>query len=687
MARRPARALAVLVLLALPAVASGQAKAPKLSKEQRQALMAAVTAVKDATNVPAADEGWQTHLLRASDGSHYVAFSAEAPPDLDADTPLVLYVRLAPRPAEGAVTTLAVRSPVEEWLLGQRNDPLPLGARGVVQVPAGELPVGGPLATSVRDTMGGQNQAALRMMDRERERQKAAAEAAERARRAEMEGKGRSEPNLMPFEDFDVSARLTARPGRSPVIRRALTAGPGDYDLLVGWVALDAKQRPARSGVLKHTLHLPTSQAGLSLGSVIVADSITVRSDLYRADQQTAHPYAIGLTEIAPAADAIFTNEERLSVAFQVLGAAPSPTGKPDVTVGFRLFRATEQGEQPAGSLTPLEYSESTLPADFNLLLGHPILAAMAAPLRTLPRGDYRLAIAATDRLGRSSTTAETRFRIVATPAALLASAPPFTARVRRTWFVEDRVLAGALDAMPASVRTPSAAPLVAHARERRFVSLLPDASIPPTDRGLGLLLQAVARYALGDTPSTVVVQLRRALEAGAPAAAVQFWMGASWAADGKDEDALQAWDAARKAQWPETLIALPSAEALVRLNRMEDAGKAARQALDPQEPQLGDVELRQIVAASDIAAERYDSAIEVLRAVLSARPDDTDAQWLMVHALFASALKGQGAGTTAQGKAEWQELAARYVAAGGRHRAIVDEWRAYLTSSSAASP
>ena len=28
-----------------------------------------------------------------------------------------------------------------------------------------------------------------------------------------------------------------------------------------------------------------------------------------------------------------------------------------------------------------------------------------------------------------------------------------------------------------------------------------------------------------------------------------------------------------------------------------------------------------------------------------------------------------------------------RYVAAGGRHSAIVDEWRVYLTSSSAASP
>ncbi len=685
MATLPARALAVLALLCLPAAAHGQAKGPNLSKEQRQALMAAVTAVKNAADLPAADEGWQTHLLRASDGSHYLAFSVEAPADLAPDTPLILYVRLSPRPAEGAVSQIAVRSPVEEWLLGQRNDPLPLSARGVVQVPTGELPVGGPLATSVRDTMGGQNQAALRLMDRERERQKAAAEAAERARRAEMEGRARNDqPTLMPFEDFDVAARVTPREGRSAVIRRALTAGPGDYDLFVGWAAVDAKQRPTRTGVLKHTLHLPTTRAGLALGSIILADRITARQDLYRADQQTAHPYAIGLTEIDPAADAVFTNDERLSVAFQVMGAAPSPTGKPDVSVGFRLFRATEQGEQPAGSLTPLEYTEATLPRDFNLLQGHPILAAMAAPLRTLRAGEYRLAVAATDRVARTSATGETRFRIVATPAALLASAPPFTARVRRTWFVDERVLGPALDALPAAAQSPAVAPLVAHARQRRFVNLLPDSAIPAEDRGLGLLLQAVARFALGDTPTTVAVQLRRAAEAGAPQSATEFWLGACWAAEGRDEEALASWEMARAAGWPEALLALPSAEAMVRLNRLEEAGTLARRASDGQ---VGRTDLLQIAAAADIAAGRYESAAGLLRPLLSSNPDDGDTQFLLLHALFGSAVKSASPGATPEAQAEWQEIAAQYVAAGGRHRAVVEEWRAYLTSSSVASP
>ena len=49
MARRVACALWALALLGLPTLAVGQAKAPKLSKEQRQALTAAVDAARTAS--------------------------------------------------------------------------------------------------------------------------------------------------------------------------------------------------------------------------------------------------------------------------------------------------------------------------------------------------------------------------------------------------------------------------------------------------------------------------------------------------------------------------------------------------------------------------------------------------------------------------------------------------------------
>ncbi|HQZ40871.1 MAG TPA: hypothetical protein PLH72_17720 [Vicinamibacterales bacterium] len=96
-----------------------------------------------------------------------------------------------------------------------------------------------------------------------------------------------------------------------------------------------------------------------ALGSIIIADEIRARAEIYGADEQTSHPYTIGDTEIEPAADQVLTNDERLSIAFQVFNAAPSPSGKPDVAITFRLFRKTETGEEAAAALAGRRYARA----------------------------------------------------------------------------------------------------------------------------------------------------------------------------------------------------------------------------------------------------------------------------------------------------------------------------------------
>lgn len=682
MAARFARVLLVAAVLACPEAALAQSRAPNLSKEQRQALLAAVTAAKTATALPAG--AWQMHLLRASDGSHYVAFSAEAPPDLTPAEKLAMYVRLEPKLPDAPPPAGAARSAVEEWLLGQRSDPLPMRAARVVQIPTGEMPVGGLAATQSRDGSG-QNSAVLALIDRQRERARAESEAREKARREELEGRAKTALDLLPFEDFDMAARVVSVPGKPTLIRRAITAGPGTYDVVVSWAVLDGKDRATRTGAFRQPLTLPPAQtADLALGSIIIADEIRARTEIYGANEQTAHPYTIGGTEIEPAADHVFTNDERLAIAFQVLNAVPSATGKPDVGITFRLFRRTESGEEPSAALAPLQYGEGTLPVDFDLNQGHPLLAAFAAPLRTLPRGEYRLAIAATDRIGRSSTSADTRFRVIATPAALLAGAPAFTARFSRARFVEPDVFDRALDALAPHAASPALARLLALARERRFVDLIPEASVGPDDRGTAMLFQSMAAYALGDTARALAVQLRRALEAGAPPAPAQFWLGASLALDARDEDALTAWRAAAAAGWPAALLAVPMAEAEVRMGRLEQAAASARAAMAAGVSSPG---LVHIAAAADLAARRFASAAEVLAPALTTDPNDPEAQWLMLHALFAGRMAGEGPGATPEGRDRLVALAGRYVEAGGRHRALAEEWRAFVTSSASAVP
>ena len=48
--------------------------------------------------------------------------------------------------------------------------------------------------------------------------------------------------------------------------------------------------------------------------------------------------------EIIPAADAQFTNDERLALVFQVINARANDLGKPDITIGFQLFRVAADG-------------------------------------------------------------------------------------------------------------------------------------------------------------------------------------------------------------------------------------------------------------------------------------------------------------------------------------------------------
>jgi hypothetical protein len=680
--RTPAFILAVL--LASTGSALAQRPAPNLSKEQRQALLAAVTAARTAAPL-ASDQLWQLHLLRASDGSHYVAFSAQAPGDLSPDQRLALYVRLEPRvPTPDTTIAAAPRSAVEEWLLGQRRDPLPMQAKRVVTIPTGEMPIGGLAATSSRDGSG-QNSAVLALMERQRQKEREEREARERARREELEGRAAGQQDLFPFEDFDMAARVVAMRGRMAVFRRALTAGPGSYDVVLGWAVLDDKNRPTRTGALRQPVTLPSAQsAQLQLGSVIIADAIQPQDTPYPAEQQTAHPYSIGSTHIEPAPDDVLTNDERLAIAFQVLNATAAPTGKPDIGIALRLFRRTASGEEPAATLAPLNYNEETLPGDFSLYLGHPLIAAFAAPLRTLPRGDYRLAILATDRLSRTSTTTDARFRIVATPAALLASAPPVSARFRRSWFVEARVLDRTLDALAPPAPSPALDRLLALARQRRFVDLMVTADVPSSERGLAGLLQSVASYALGETPRALGVQLKRARDAGAPPGATLFFLGASQALDGQDPDALQAWDEAKSAGWPADLLAVPVAEARLRQGSIEDAGTHARDALAAG---AVDPDLTRIAAAADVAARRYARASELVTPWLAREPDNAEALWLMLHALFASLVAGEAPGATPDGRALFETIATRYIATGGPHRALAEEWRAFATSSASAVP
>jgi tetratricopeptide (TPR) repeat protein len=658
-------AVVALTLLPGSTVAAEQAAAPTLTRQQRAALQAVVTAVDRAAaaaNTPGLD--WPVHLLRASDGSHYVAFSIVAPPGMTATRPVTLYVRLARRPTPGQV--VAERSAVAEWLAGRRNTPLP-PERGIA---FGEMPIYGAGAIASR----AQPSQSLRLLEMERERAEERRAERERDRKAALEGEAaRAAHPLLPFEDFDMQAAAVADASGALALQRSFTAGPGEYDLIVGWTDPAAKDPLAAATVVKRALRLPiASTTEFALSSVIVADEVTLRDRPYGPDQQTAHPYSIGVTEIVPARDHVLTNDEKLALVFQVINPRAAPDGKPDVAVGFRLYRVIGERQESVGVLSPQIYNQLTLPVDFDVAKGHPIFAAVQVPLKTFKRGIYRMQIVAEDRLGGLNTSADATFTVTGSPAALLADAPRLGPPFRREALLTGAALEALVGRLQSASPSPGYAATLQAARERRFADLVREAPVMQEEQGLRAALRALTLYALGDTPTAVAVSLRQAAQLGAPAATLQMIRGAAHALEGNDRDAITAWQEATAGGINAAATALLLIDAHLRQGNQAaaiDIGKAALASAPDDEA------VARRLAAAYIAAGQITEAVSLLDQRLQRRPDDAEAQWLMLHALFAQLMSDETAGTGAASRQRFKQLATAYIAAGGQHAALAKEW------------
>jgi hypothetical protein len=641
---------------------------PTLSRQQRELLQSLLNAVDTAaTQPPSAHTQWQTHLMRASDGSHYVAFTIVPP----AATPLpqgpaLLYIRLATANPQAA-QRIAERSAIRDWLTGSRTDPRLLPRRGIA---IGEMPVMG--ATGA---MGSQRQPVttgvneMRLMALERERAKQKQEEQDKQRRAELEGKAAVTRELFPFEDFDLASQ-SVRDNGTRIITRAFTAGPGEYDLYVAWADTSNPKPAATVRVVRQSLSLPpAATTGLTTGSIILADKVSVRAAPYPATEQSAHPYSIGVMEIAPALDAVYTRDEFLSVAFQIINPRGSDTGMPDLGVGFRIVRVAADRESPVASLNPQYYNASTLPPDFDLRQGHPVFAAVSAPLASLGRGEYRLKIAITDRAAGTSAIADADFRVVGTPASLLAEAPPLGGPFSRDAALAPSALAPLVDALTPASPSPQLLRALAMARSGKLIDLLVEEPVPEPEAGIRTALTGLALISVGD--ASAAVQLQRALQQNAPVAPVQYLIGAARALQNRDPDAIAAWQAAIATGQAPAATRLLLVETLLR--RGDNARAATVIAAATQVPPSP--AWTRLAAATQIANGRYADAIAVLDAHLAASADDVEARWLLMHALFAEVVKGGS-------KTRFVTDAEKYVDSKAPRAELVSEWLRIVSSS-----
>jgi hypothetical protein len=655
------RNIAAAVVMACLSVVSAAAQSapPSLTRQQRELLQALVAATDAAGAKPAtSNAAWQSHVLRASDGSHYVAFSITPPAATLPQTALVLYVRLATAIVPGETTAME-RSIVGEWLQGARTDPRLLPQKRGMAI--GEMPALGAGAVGARGP-GSVGSSDLQAMALERERSRERKEEEEKRRKAELEGSTVTASDRFPFEDFEVGSATTLADG-TRVIQRALTAGPGAYDLYIAWVDASLPRGKAPVFVERLPLRLAPATAEFGLSSLIVADRIAVRNTPLNAIEQRAHPYSLGPTEITPARDVSFSQAERLSIAFQIFNAMPSAAGKPNVVVNPRVVRIVGLREEPVAALTPLTYDAATLPQDFDLRLGHPMIAALAVPLATLRRGDYKLIVTAEDRQSSAIASIATPFTIISTPAGLLAEAPPLAQRLTPAAMLRGATVAPLIDGLAVADPSPAMARAIASARAGRFADLLIEEAVAEDERAARTALTGLALLSVGDLGA--VAQFQRALDMGARAAPVRYLLGAALSLQRRDDDAIAAWEKATAEGLPKPITAPLIAS--TRLARGDAAGAAA--AMAATDVTAGDATAAKILAATRIAAQREREAIDTLDKLLEVDARDLEARWLLVRAHYAQLVRGAG------DRARFTTEAQRYIDAGGPHAALARDW------------
>ena len=652
---------AIVVSACLLGTAAAQSPAANLTRQQRELLDALVAAVDAAGAQPiGTDVAWQMHVLRASDGSHYIAVSVTPPPALLAPGPIALYVRLAT--AASDATAVAERSLVREWLQGSRVDPRMLPRTGMV---IGEMPamgagaIGGRSGTAV-------GSADLQAMNLQRERARQRRDEEEQKRRAALEGTAVVASNVLPFEDFEFVTAPPAADG-SGSIQRAITAGPGGYELFVAWAATNQPAKGARVHVTRRPILLGPASAELGLSSVIVAERVGVRAVPYSAAEQRGHPYSIGATDIVPARDTVFTPDERLAAAFQIVNPAPDATGKPDVIVNLRVARVDGTREEPLASLSPLVYNAASLPADFDVRAGHPLIAALAVPLTTIPRGTHRLLITVEDRIAKAVVSGRAEFSVTGSARSLLAEAPPLGPRFDLRLALDPSIVQTLVDRLTPATASPALARALATTRSGRFAELLIEDRLETEEQAIRSVLTGLALLSLGNAGA--IVQFEAAQGQRVDQAATDYLIGVARAMQGRDVEAIRRWTTARTSGLSGTTMDLVMADAHLRLREFAQAAGVVREAHASGNPAAG-----RVMAASRLGERRDADAVAILDALLAKSPEDMDLRWLLVHALYAE--------TVAAPAAPHQRFLAeaqRYVDAKGRHAALAADWIAVL--------
>ena len=219
------------------------------------------------------------------------------------------------------------------------------------------------------------------------------------------------------FEDVHF-ANVNAGSDGPLQISRAFTAPGGTYDVYValqqsmGEESDDDERGPIM--LLRERVDVPDLWDGrLQLSSIIVPELVEPLAAPLTPDEQMLSPYSLGTTRIVPKFDEDFGKQAELSLIFLVYNPGLEGGSKPNIMIEYSFYQRSAAGEEYFNRTNPQEFNSQTLPAEFDVTLGHQIVAGQTVPLSLFPAGDYRLEIKVTDNTNSAEIIENVMFTVL----------------------------------------------------------------------------------------------------------------------------------------------------------------------------------------------------------------------------------------------------------------------------------
>lgn len=195
-------------------------------------------------------------------------------------------------------------------------------------------------------------------------------------------------------------------------------------------------------------------------------------------------------------------------------------------------------------------------------------------------------------------------------------------------------------------------------------------------DQTAGSMLRGIELFMKGDL-NTAANQFGVVLRHAPDAPIASFFLGACYAAAGRDKEAVSAWERARaaKVQLPGMQVVI--ADAWLRLGQPADALAPLAEALERQ-PQDDDIRRNLAIAQSHLGL--HEQAYPTVVPYLDRNPKDADVLMIALHALYQIHVEGKTIGSAEEDKAKAATYARAYADAKGPQAALVEKWAEFLS-------